>query len=482
MKLQTPGHLSRRNLLQALGAGSAAAVSPAWAMWPTGASPDLKPATATSCWDTVDPGAEGAHAWQKTLAWWQEAKFGMFIHWGPCSLASVEISWPIMEPEPGGITQDEYVNLYKRFNPVQYDPHAWVELAKAAGQRYMIFTTKHHDGFCMFDSSFTDYKITNTPYQKDVVAVLAEACHQENMPLGFYYSPPDMHHPGYRDTTKLARENWHGQPARPEWPLYLHYMELQLRELFCRYGPAVVVWFDGLDHQEKYDGYHFVRMIREHSPGTLVNNRIGVPGDFETPEQWVPKRIPVKGVRIEGVNPEVASSLPSGLPRAEEVKPWETCMTINETWAYNAHDRKFKSTQDLIRTLVDVASKGGNFNLDVGPTPEGIIQPEFQERLRGIGDWLKINGEAIYGTTYGPLQDLAYGRSTTKGKSVYLHVFDWPKGRKLEVPDVGARVAEVTLLAGKQRLQFAPAGNGVSVEVPAEAPDPRATVLEIRTE
>ena len=481
MKPLPSGHLSRRHLLQVLGAGSAA-LSPGWAKRAAGSSADLKPATGTSCWEAVDLGAEGAHQWKKTLAWWQEAKFGMFIHWGPCSLASVEISWPIMEPEQWGITQDEYVNLYKRFNPVQYDPNAWVELARAAGQRYLVFTTKHHDGFCMFNSSYTDYKITNTPYQKDVVALLAEACHQQNMPLGFYYSPPDMHHPGYRDTTKLARENWHGQPARAEWPLYLHYMELQLRELLCRYGPAVVVWFDGLDHQEKYDGHHFVRMIRETSPGTLVNNRIGVPGDFETPEQWVPKRIPVKGVRIEGTHPEAANALPSELPRPEDVKPWETCMTINETWAYNAHDRKFKSTQDLIRTLVDAASKGGNFNLNVGPSPEGIIQPEFQERLRGIGEWLKVNGDAIYGTTYGPLQDLTYGRSTAKGKSVYLHVFDWPKGKKLEVPDLGARVGEVTLLAGGQRLHFVPAGNGVSIELPAEAPDTRVSVVEIKTE
>ncbi len=482
MKRTSPGHFSRRGILQLLGAGSAAAVSPPWG-FPAGGDPqDPTPRAATSCWETLEMGDVAAHEWRKTLAWWQEAKFGMFIHWGPCSLASVEISWPIMRPEPQwGITQNEYVNLYKGFNPVKYDPNSWVELAKAAGQRYMVFTTKHHDGFCMFDSSFTDYKIANSPYKKDVVAMLAEACRKGNMPLGFYYSPPDMHHPGFRETSKLARENWHGQPTRPEWPLYLHYMELQLRELLCHYGPAVVIWFDGLDHQEKYDGYHFVRMIRETSPGTLVNNRIGVPGDFETPEQWVPKRIPVKGVRIEGTNPDEANNLPSGLPSAENLKSWETCMTINDTWAYNSHDRKFKSTQDLIRTLVDVASKGGNFILNVGPDPEGVIQPEFQERLRGIGEWLKVNGDSIYGTGYGPLQELAYGRTTAKGNTVYLHVFDWPKEKRLEVPDLGTRVVEITLLAGGQRLRFEPMGDRVSIEVPAQAPDARDTVLAIRT-
>jgi alpha-L-fucosidase len=285
MKAIDSGHFSRRSLLQLLGAGSAVAASPTWGFSSGAEADESEPITSPSCWEAVNLGGAVGHQWRETLAWWQDAKFGMFIHWGPCSQASVEISWPIMRPEPQwDITQDEYVNLYKRFNPVKYDPNAWVELARAAGQRYMVFTTKHHDGFCMFNSSFTDYKITNSLYKKDVVAMLAEACHQQNMPLGFYYSPPDMHHPDYRDTSKLARENWEGQPTRPDWPIYLRYMELQLRELLCRYGPSVVVWFDGLDHQEKYDGYHFVRLIREASPGTLVNNRIGVPGDFETPE------------------------------------------------------------------------------------------------------------------------------------------------------------------------------------------------------
>ena len=164
-------------------------------------------------------------------AWYREAKFGMFIHWGPYSLASVEASWPIMTPKAGGISEAEYRELPKRFNPKKFDPSAFVDLARAAGQRYMVFTTKHHDGFCMFDSSYTNYKVTNTPYGKDIVAQLAKACKERSMPLGFYYSPPDMHHPGFRDTSKLARENWNGEPERPEWPLYLDYMQLQLTEL-----------------------------------------------------------------------------------------------------------------------------------------------------------------------------------------------------------------------------------------------------------
>ncbi len=228
-------------------------------------------------------------------AWYRAAKFGMFIHWGPYSLASVEASWPIMRPDtgkPNYISEADYRKLPSRFNPVKFDPHAFIRLARAAGQRYMVFTTKHHDGFCMFDSHYTNYKITRTPYGKDIVKQLADACREEGMRLGFYYSPPDMNHPGFRDTSRPASENWDGQPERPVWPLYLDYMSLQLSELLTRYGPAALIWFDGLRDQGKYDGQRFLKLIHELQPATLVNNRIGVPGDYETPEQFIPKAIP----------------------------------------------------------------------------------------------------------------------------------------------------------------------------------------------
>src|SRR5258708_8719462 len=203
-------------------------------------------------------------------AWYRNAKFGLFIHWGPYSLASVEASWPIMRPTPGGISEAEYRELPKRFNPAKFDPQAFVDLARIAGQQYMVFTTKHHDGFCMFDSSYTDYKITNTPYGKDIVAQLAAAARQADMPLGFYYSPPDMHHPRFRDSTKLAKDNWNGEPARSEWPLYLDYMQLQLTQLLTKYGPAALIWFDGLNHQEKYGGVPLLGRVPPPPPPTLV--------------------------------------------------------------------------------------------------------------------------------------------------------------------------------------------------------------------
>jgi alpha-L-fucosidase len=402
-------------------------------------------------------------------AWYRQAKFGMFIHWGPYSLASVEASWPIMRPpKSGGITEAEYRALPERFNPTEYDPAAWVKLAKAAGQRYMVFTTKHHDGFCMFDSVYTNYKITNTPYKKDIVAELAAAAKKEGMPLGFYYSPPDLNHPGYRNTSKLSSTNWRGEPTRAEWALYLDYMQMQVTELLTRYGDVAIIWWDGLGGKA-YDPHRFEKLLPELQPKTLMNNRVGAPGDYITPEQFVPKNIPSK------------RPLPPGtIPAPEDFQLWETCMTINGTWAYNKNDHRYKSATDLIRTLIEVASKGGNFLLNVGPTPEGTIQPEFQERLLAIGDWLKVNGDAIYGSTYGPIQGLASLRSTAKGKNVYLHVFDWPKG-DLEITGLKAKVTDATLLAGSKKLTFRQSGDKLSIQVPAAAPDARASVIALKT-
>jgi alpha-L-fucosidase len=420
-----------------------------------------------------------APAAEDRLARFRKAKFGMFIHWGPYSLASVEASWPIMTPSPGGITEPEYRALYKRFNPRKFDPQAWVRLAHAAGQRYIVFTSKHHDGFCMFDSLYTDYKITKSPYGKDIVAQLAAACKAEGMPLGLYYSPPDMNHPAYRDTSKLSKENWQGEPARPEWPLYLDYMDMQLRELLTRYGDLFIVWFDGLGFKH-YDPWRFHKTIREFQPACLINNRVGLPGDYETPEQFVPSWVPSKSVQVEfhGVEePSQRSELATRVPDPEDFRPWESCITINGTWAYNRNDRGFKSTAELIRTLIDVASKGGNLLLNVGPDPDGVIQPEFEERLRGIGRWLDANGEAIYDTSYGGIQGLPFGRVTARGKTLYLHMFEWPANGRIQLPRVPGQVSGVSLLAGRKPLKYVQKGDTLSIEVPAAAPDPVATVV-----
>ena len=413
-------------------------------------------------------------------AWYRNAKFGMFIHWGPYSLASVEASWPIMRPQPGGITEAEYRALPRRFNPTKFDPQSFVDLARSAGQQYMVFTTKHHDGFCMFDSVFTEHKITNTPYGKDIVAQLAAAAKHSDMPLGFYYSPPDLYHPGFRDISKLAKDNWNGEPSRAEWPLYLDYMQLQLTELLTHYGPAALIWFDGLNHQEKYGGGRFLDLIHRLQPATLVNDRIGMPGDYQTPEQFIPNAIPTKDVVITGIDPSVQKKLKPTVPKPEDFQLWETCMTINDTWAYNMHDHNYKSAQFLIRSLVEVASRGGNFLLNVGPQPDGIIQPEFQERLRAIGDWLAVNGDSIYGTTYGPVQGMKGARSTAKGNKVFIHVFDWPAS-SLEVNGIDPKVISAHLVGTGQPLKFVQSEGKLQLDLPPQAPDSNVSVVALKT-
>jgi alpha-L-fucosidase len=413
-------------------------------------------------------------------AWQREAKFGMFIHWGPYSVAGVEASWPILAPN-GEITEAEYRALPARFNPVHFDPVAWIDLAREAGQRYIVFTTKHHDGFCMFDSEYTDYKVTRTPYGKDVVRQLADACHAKQMPLGFYYSPPDMNHPGYRDTSKLSATNYRGEPERPEWPLYLEYMSLQLHELLTNYGPVAEVWFDTVDPnaQARYDGQRFLDEVRRLQPSALVNNRMGVPGDFATPEQFIPKAIPVRGVRMDSPDHSAADKQAITVPSPKDFQPWEACMTINDTWAYRPKDRDFKSADLLTRSMVEIISRGGNFLLDVGPQPDGRIQPEFVERLEAVGRWVHLNADAIYGSTYGPIQGEPQYRTTARGESVYVFPMD-SSCQEIVLKGLSRRVAEVRLLSNRKHLPFTATADTIRIPMATDLWADGAPVLELR--
>ena len=430
--------------------------------------------------------ASGIHSSQlvaavtNRFAWQREAKFGMFIHWGPYSVAGVEASWPILVPN-GEISEAEYRALAERFNPTHFDPEAWVDLAHEAGQRYMVFTTKHHDGFCMFDSQYTDYKITRMPYGKDIVRQLADACHAKQMPLGFYYSPPDMNHPGYRDTSKLSATNYRGEPERPEWPLYLEYMGLQLHELLTRYGDVAEVWFDAVDAntQDRYDGQRFVDEVRRLQPMALVNNRAGVPGDFVTPEQFIPKAIPVKGVRMDSPDHSEADKQVITVPRQEDFQPWEACMTINDTWAYRPKDHNFKSADALIRSMVEIISRGGNFLLDVGPQPDGRIQPECAERLETMGKWVHNNAPAIYGSTYGPIQGQSKYRTTARGSSAYVFLMD-ASCKEIELKGLHRKIASVRLLSSGRPVPFTATDDTIRIPVAKDMWADGIPVLEMR--
>lgn len=459
---------------------------------------------------------------QQSLAWYQEAKFGMFIHWGAYSAAGVEASWPIMAPDlseamfrtQNRIGEAEYVTLPARFNPVEFDADAWVRVAKDAGMRYMVITSKHHDGFCMFDAPGTDYKITKTPYGKDICLELAQACARAGMPLGFYYSPPDMHHPGYRDTSKPAVQNWTGEPKRKEWGAYLDYMESHIRKLLTDYGPVSMIWFDGLSNHGKYDPPRFHRLIHELSPQTLINDRLGDGFDFVTPEQFIPKTgIPARtGKPPAGLDPggdgffrlicflfkvpvvrgwirkqmqkysdgtlELTPVHQEPYPAPERFQPWETCMTIGQSWAYNPKETNWKAPGTLVRNLVDVVSRGGNYLLNVGPTASGVFPPEAVERLQYVGRWMKTYQQSIYGNTYTPLLGQAWGQVTRKGDRLYLHVFQWPADGRLVIEPFPGQAKTAALFTGEP-LPFRQNGQRLEITLPPQSPDRDVSVLAV---
>lgn len=358
------------------------------------------------------------------LRWWQEARFGLFIHWGPVSLKGTEIGWsrgggrsvrqgggskPIESIVPeGGIPIEVYDSLYTEFNPLRFDADEWVQIAKDAGMKYLVFTTKHHDGFVNFDSKLTDYKITSpaSPFGRDIVAELAEACHKAGLGLGFYYSQPDWHHPDYRT------EN-HAE--------YIAYLHGQVRELCTNYGKVDVMWFDGLGAGAgDWDAEKLLKMVRDLQPGVIINNRAGLPADFDTPEQ-----------RVGAFQPD---------------RPWETCMTIGTQWAWKPDDR-IKSLERCIRNLVRVVGGGGNFLFSVGPMPDGRIEPRQAERLGEMGRWLSEYGEGVYGTRGGPFKPGTWGASTHKDNRIFVHVFDW-QGRTFELPPIDQEIVRAEMLGG----------------------------------
>ena len=379
---------------------------------------------------------------------WQDMRFGMFVHWGPVSLKGTEIGWSRGGPRrgrndarTGEIPVDEYDNLYKTFNPVKFDANEWVQIAKDAGMKYLVFTSKHHDGFSMFDTRQTDYKITSrdSPYGRDVCKQLADACHRNGLALGWYYSPRDWHHPDF------ATENH----AR-----YLDFYMNQLRELATNYGKLDILWFDGLDSPRPLWGdtpeKSFV-LLRTLQPGIILNNRGGLPGDHDTPEQ-----------RVGSFSRD---------------RPWETCMTICRQWAWKPDDQ-MKSFKQCIQTLLQTVGGDGNLLFNVGPMPDGRIEPRQVQRLREMGDWLKKYGEGVYGTRGGPFKPGKWGASTCKGDKIYLYVMSWPEQGPLELPPVGVAIREVKLLSPGQATTKS-AGDALTIDVPAGDRDPVVTVIQL---
>ncbi len=387
------------------------------------------------------------------MAWWRDAKFGMFVHWGLYSIPAGEWNGKHV---PGyaewimnraAIPRDKYAELQKQFNPTEYDADQWVDIAKRAGMKYIVITSKHHDGFCLFHSEHTDYDMAGTPYGRDLLKPLAEACHREGLQICWYHSIMDWHH---------------ADASGARFPKYVEHMKAQLKELLTNYGKIGVLWFDGewIGEWSEEQGIELEKYLRDMQPDLIVNNRVGKrkprsPGDFGTPEQEIPA---------------------TGIPGWD----WETCMTINSTWGYSIHDDRWKTTEDLVRKLIDIVSKGGNFLLNVGPTADGVIPEKSVERLEGMGRWLAVHGESIYGTTAGPLGRLPWGRCTAKPGKLYLHVFDWPQDGRLLVPRVEAFEGSARLLADAAGDRLAVAADddgGLWITLPQTAPDPIASVV-----
>lgn len=394
------------------------------------------------------------------MQWWREAKFGMFIHWGlyavPSGKWGEKTTYGEWLMHTAKISRAEYSSLAKQFNPTKFNAEEWVKIAKAAGQKYMVITSKHHDGFAMFKSSDPYNIVDATPFKRDILKELADACRKNDMKLGFYYSQAqDWYHPG---GALSGNQEW-DETHRGDMNQYVDSIVIpQVKEIMENYGDVAVVWWDTPLNVTPEMAKRIAAVIKKY-PNLITNNRLGggIGGDLETPEQFIPA---------------------TGFPG----RNWEVCMTMNGHWGYNAYDDQWKSTTDLLQKLIDITSKGGNFLLNVGPNQYGVIPEVCQQNLKEIGDWLKINGDAIYGTQASPFPFLSWGRATRKGQTIYLHLFNWPKEGKLIVP-IGNKIKKAYLLADSTSSLNVKAGKGNSmIQLANYAPDKMASVVAIQIE
>src|SRR5687767_12762074 len=403
----------------------------------------------------------------KRMDWWREARFGMFIHWGLYAVPAGEWKGTTNHAEwirtTAQIPLTEYDNFLNQFNPVKFDAEEWVRMAKDAGMKYITITSKHHDGFSLWDSKYTDFDVMSTPFKRDILKELADACRKiGGVQLCFYHSIMDWYHTDYNE-----RREW--EKDRPtqgtDRKRYIAYMKNQLKELVTNYGDIGVLWFDGewegfWTHVDGKDLYNYVRSLK---PDIIINNRVDkgrggmagmtsegdYAGDFGTPEQEIPE---------------------TGWPGVD----WESCMTMNNNWGYNKADKNFKSTEDLLQKLADIASKGGNFLLNIGPKADGTFPQESIDRLKAIGKWMKVNGESIYGTEASPFEHIAWGRVTQKkvgeNTRLYLHVFDLPNFGGIALNGLENEILNASLLATGEKVPFTKKDNMISLQVPPIAP------------
>jgi alpha-L-fucosidase len=429
------------------------------------------------------------NAKEDRMEWWREARFGMFIHWGVYAVPAGtykgqkinRIGEWIMNR--GKIPVADYQQFAAQFNPINYDADAWVRMAKDAGMKYIVITAKHHDGFALFDSKASKWDIADaTPYKKDLLKPLADACRKYGIRLGFYYShAQDWNNPGGAAARKVTTEGWanpdsaaidaytaahggHWDPLQTTKTMSQYIDDVavpQVKELLTSYGDVAILWWDtptGMtdEHAEK------LQALLRLQPNIITNDRLkrpNYPGDYKTPEQRIPNLSELDG------------------------KDWETCMTMNETWGYKSYAHNWKSNETLVHNLIDIASKGGNFLLNVGPKADGTFPQESIDILKGIGAWMKTNGEAIYDTKASPFGLFDWGRCTKKESGsntiLYFSVFKWPTDGKLPIPGLKNKVVSAKLLANGVPLKSISNDSGLVIDVPKNAIDPIATVIKV---
>jgi len=377
------------------------------------------------------------------LAWWQEARFGMFIHWGIYAIPARGEWVRYVEDIP----KEEYARFAREFKPRHYRPAEWVALARDAGMKYMVLTTRHHDGFCLFDSKVSDFTAPKTACGRDLIAEYAEACHAAGMRMGFYYSLEDWRFPGQLPHL----------PIKEDKSIYMPMVEqahAQVRELCTNYGTVDILWYDGGFPSGIWRSEELNAMVRSLQPNIIINNRSGIPEDFGTPEQHI----------------------------APEPRPWEACYTMNDSWGYAVGDTNYKSPQQLLALLVSCVSRNGNLLLNVGPDADGRIPLPAVERLGAIGNWMRTNGVAIYGAGSSPLTTWGLGWSTRVGNKLYLLIQRWP-GPTVPFAWCGNRVLSAKLLATDEPARIVQQGDRVWLrDLPQYAPDPNMSVIELTVE